>query len=39
MDRKYFGNGEIAGYQQFLLIPQYFQKASLPGLLKVGIVC
>ena len=32
------GNGENAGYQHFLLFPQCFQKASFPGLLKVGIV-
>ena len=31
--------GENAGYQHFLLFPQYFQKACFPGLLKVGIVC
>ena len=33
------GKGENAGYQHFLLFPQYFQKASFSGLLKVGIVC
>ena len=27
------GKGENAGYQQFLLLPQGFQKASYPGLL------
>ena len=32
------GKGENAGYQHFLLYPQCFQKASLSGLLKVGIV-
>ena len=30
--------GENAGYQQFLLFPQCFQKASFPASLKVGIV-
>ena len=30
--------GENAGYQHFLLFPQCFQKPSLSGLLKVGIV-
>ena len=30
--------GENAGYQHFLLFPQCFQKTSLLGLLKVGIV-
>ena len=30
--------GENAGYQNFLLYPQCFQKASFSGLLKVGIV-
>ena len=32
------GKGENAGYQHFLLFPQYFQMVSLLGLLKVGIV-
>ena len=32
------GKGENAGYQHFFLFPQCFQKASFPGLLKVGIV-
>ena len=32
------GKGENAGYQHFLLFPQCFQKASLSGSLKVGIV-
>ena len=32
------GKGENAGYQHFLLYPQYFQKASYTGLLKVMIV-
>ena len=32
------GKGENAGYQHFLLFLQCFQKASLPGSLKVGIV-
>ena len=30
--------GENAGYQHFLLFLQCFQKASFPGLSKVGIV-
>ena len=30
--------GENAGYQHFLLFPECFQKASLSGLAKVGIV-
>ena len=30
--------GENAGYQHFLLIPQCFQKLSIPEVLKVGIV-
>ena len=32
------GKRENAGYQHFLLFPQYFQKASFLGLLKVGIM-
>ena len=32
------GRGENAGYQHFLLFLQYFQKPSLLGSLKVGIV-
>ena len=32
------GKGENAGYQHFLLFPQYFQKAPLTGSLKVEIV-
>ena len=32
------GKGEIAGYQHFLLFPQYFLKLSFSGSLKVGIV-
>ena len=32
------GKGENAGNQHFLLFPQCFQKASILGLLKVGIV-
>ena len=32
------GKGENAGYQHFLLILQCFQKPSVPGSLKVGIV-
>ena len=30
--------GENAGYQHFLLFPQYFQKACFSGSIKVGIV-
>ena len=33
------GQGENAGYQHFLLLPQYLPKASFSGSLKVGIVC
>ena len=32
------GKGEDAGFQHFLLFPQYFQKASFSGSLKVRIV-
>ena len=32
------GKGENAGYQHFLLHIKCFQKASILGLLKVGIV-
>ena len=32
------GKGENAGSQHFLLFPQWFQKASLSGSLKLGIV-
>ena len=32
------GKGENAGYQHFLLFPQCFQKVSLSGPFKVGIV-
>ena len=32
------GKGEKAGYQRCLLFPQCFQKASVSGSLKVGIV-
>ena len=32
------GKGESTGYQHFLLFPQCFQKASISGSLKVGIV-
>ena len=35
---KIVGNGENAGYQQFLLFPQCFQKAAFSGSLKVWIV-
>ena len=31
------GKGEIAGYEQFLLFPQCFQKACFPGVSK-GVV-
>ena len=31
------GKGENAGYQHFLLLPQYFQKAYIPESLKVGL--
>ena len=32
------GKGEIACYEQFLLFPQYFQKACFPGASKGVIV-
>ena len=32
------GKGENAGYQHFLLFPQFFQKSSLSGSLKVLIM-
>ena len=32
------GKGEIARYEQFLLFPQYFQKACFPGVSKGVIV-
>ena len=32
------GKGENAGYQNFILFPQYFQNAFSSGSLKVGIV-
>ena len=32
------GKGETARYEQFLLFPQCFQKACLPGASKVVIV-
>ena len=32
------GNGENAGYQHFHVFPQYFQKPSFTGSLKVWIV-
>ena len=32
------GKGKNAGYQHFLLFPQCFQKPSISGSLKVGIV-
>ena len=31
------GKGENAGYQHFLLFPQYFLPSTISGLLKVGI--
>ena len=31
------GKGEIARYEQFLLFPQCFQKACLPGASKVSL--
>ena len=30
------GKGEIAGYKQFLLFPQCFQKACFPGNVKLN---
>ena len=33
------GEGEIACYEQFLLFPQWFQKACFPGASKGVIVC
>ena len=32
------GKGENAAYQHFLLFPQHFEKLSVSGSLKVGIV-
>ena len=32
------GKGEIACYEQFLLFPQFFQKACFPGVSKGAIV-
>ena len=32
------GKGENAGYQHFLLFPQFFQKFSFAGSLKIGTV-
>ena len=32
------GKGEITRYEQFLLFPQYFQKACFPGASKGVIV-
>ena len=32
------GKRENAGYQYFLLFPQYFQKTSFSGSLKVGVL-
>ena len=36
--KKTLGKGEVAHYEQFLLFPQCFQKACLPGLSKCVIV-
>ena len=36
--KKTVGKGEIACYEQFLLFPQYFQKACFPGASKGVIV-
>ena len=33
------GKGEIARYEQFLLVPQCFQKACFPGASKSVIIC
>ena len=33
------GKGENAGYQHFLLFQQYFQNATYPGSLKLGLCC
>ena len=38
MGRKHHGIGEIARYEQFLLFPQFFQKACFPGASKGVIV-
>ena len=32
------GKGENAGFQEFLLFPYCFRKASSPGFLKIGLV-
>ena len=32
------GKGENAGYQHFLFFPYCFQKLSISGLLKIGIM-
>ena len=34
----FVGKGENAGYQHFLLFPQWFHKLSFPEVLKVGIM-
>ena len=36
--KKTLGKGEIVRYEQFLLFPQYFQKAFFPGASKGVIV-
>ena len=38
MEETIVGKGENAGYQHCLLFPQCFQKTTLTGSLKVGIV-
>ena len=38
MAQNIIGKGENAGYQHFLLFPQYFQKATFSRPLKVGIL-
>ena len=38
MGRNIVVKGEIARYEQFLLLPQYFQNACLPGVSKGVIV-
>ena len=38
-EEKIVGKGETAGYPAFLLFPQYFEKLSFVGSLKVRIMC
>ena len=38
VEENFVGKGENAGYQHFLIFQQCFQKASILGSLKVGIV-